>query len=850
MFGTSTTGNSGERENRVLMRHGSDERIAVTSALASLLAALTLSPLVEGYTWLFVGAIAVITMMVTGIVARQLLRWWPAVAAAQTVVLLLTLLVLFARSRILEGPGALQLLQELVDAGLQVTREQAPPVEATQGIVLLVAGSTGVVALLVDLMAATLRQPALAGLPLLAVYCVPAALLDGGLPWFYFLVAASGFLLLLTADSGDRVRGWGRVLASSSPGGGRRPADGGMARGGRRVGAVAVLMAVAVPAVVPGLNNQIIGGNGDGDGTGGKGRTITRINPILDLRKDLANPKNTRLLTYRTNVARPAPLRIVTADVFDGKTWSPSTNKIPVSQKAQGTLPAPPGLGDDVQTVASRTEIRIGPLEETYLPLPYPATAVQVRGDWLYDAATLNVIGDGVSTKNLSYQVNHLDVRPTAQQLADAGAAPAALAERYLALPQSLPSVIGDTARKIGGDGSDYDKAVRLQSWFRSGVFTYSLQAPKVRSDASGSDAIVAFLDQKYGYCVHFASTMAVMARTLNIPARVAVGFLPGEKGPGDEMVISANDAHAWPELYFEGVGWVRFEPTPRGSSTTPPSWSTGILPEDPKQEAEPEATRSAAPDAKPTPATPRRVDEAAPSKATTTTGPGVPWRTMLIFLGLVLAAASPRLAAELVTRRRWARATSVPALAEAAWNELRLGLGDVGVSWVAAWSPRAIQRGLMDDYPLGSPAVAALGRLTSEVENGRYAPPNDELGRTAAERQADVDAVLAAVSAPLSGRTRWRARVWPQSGVEALAGLGSGVNSALEQAWRWLSVRAVQAAGRLGVPTGRRDSSAGGSAGAAGGLGRPEADDGRRPEADGLGRPGADGGRDRVSNT
>jgi transglutaminase-like putative cysteine protease len=555
------------------MRHGSDERIAVTSALASLLAALTLSPLVQGFTWLFVAAITVVTMMVTGIVARQLLRWWPAVAAAQAVVLLLTLLVLFARSRILEGPGALQLLQQLVNAGLDVTHRQSPPVDATQGIVLLVAGSTGVIALLVDLMAATLRQPALAGLPLLAVYCVPAALLDGGLPWFYFLVAAAGFLLLLTADSGDRVRGWGRVLASGSAAGAGRPADGGMARGGKRVGAAAVLMAIAVPALIPGLNNQIIGGDGGGDGTGGKGRTITRINPILDLRKDLANPKNTPLLTYRTNVAQPAPLRIVTADVFDGKTWSPSTNKIPLSQKATGTLPAPPGLSESVEKVQSRTEIRIGQLDETYLPLPYPATNVEVRGDWLYDAATLNVIGDGVTTRNLSYQVTHLDVRPTAQQLADAGAAPAALSQRYLALPSNLPTVIGDTARKIGQDGTDYQKAVRLQRWFRSGVFRYSLDAPKVRGDASGSDAIVAFLEQKYGYCVHFAATMAVMARTLGIPARVAVGFLPGDKGPGDEMVISSNDAHAWPELYFEGVGWTRFEPTPRGGWCTPPRW-------------------------------------------------------------------------------------------------------------------------------------------------------------------------------------------------------------------------------------------------------------------------------------
>jgi transglutaminase-like putative cysteine protease len=788
------------------MRHGSDERIAVTSALASLLAALTLSPLVQGFTWLFVAAITVVTMMVTGIVARQLLRWWPAVAAAQAVVLLLTLLVLFARSRILEGPGALQLLQQLVNAGLDVTHRQSPPVDATQGIVLLVAGSTGVIALLVDLMAATLRQPALAGLPLLAVYCVPAALLDGGLPWFYFLVAAAGFLLLLTADSGDRVRGWGRVLASGSAAGAGRPADGGMARGGKRVGAAAVLMAIAVPALIPGLNNQIIGGDGGGDGTGGKGRTITRINPILDLRKDLANPKNTPLLTYRTNVAQPAPLRIVTADVFDGKTWSPSTNKIPLSQKATGTLPAPPGLSESVEKVQSRTEIRIGQLDETYLPLPYPATNVEVRGDWLYDAATLNVIGDGVTTRNLSYQVTHLDVRPTAQQLADAGAAPAALSQRYLALPSNLPTVIGDTARKIGQDGTDYQKAVRLQRWFRSGVFRYSLDAPKVRGDASGSDAIVAFLEQKYGYCVHFAATMAVMARTLGIPARVAVGFLPGDKGPGDEMVISSNDAHAWPELYFEGVGWTRFEPTPRGGSTTPPEWSNppaGVLPEDPAQQTEPETPASKAPEASAAPQAPRRVDETAIAKDAATTGPGVPWRTMLVVLALLLAAASPRFAATLSTRRRWNRATSVPALAEAGWDELRLGLRDIGVSWVAAWTPRAIQRGLLEDYPLDAPAVDALGRLTTEVENGRYAPPTDDLGRTASERMADISAVLASVSAPLSGRTRWRARVWPQSGIEALAGLGSVVNSGLERAGRRVSEWVALGLSKVGISSG-----------------------------------------------
>jgi hypothetical protein len=97
----------------------------------------------------------------------------------------------------------------LIDSAMAITREQRPPVESSQGIVLLVVASIGLVAVAVDLLAASVRQPALAGLPLLAVYCVPAALLPGGLPWYYFVAAAAGFLLLLSADAGDRIRAWG-----------------------------------------------------------------------------------------------------------------------------------------------------------------------------------------------------------------------------------------------------------------------------------------------------------------------------------------------------------------------------------------------------------------------------------------------------------------------------------------------------------------------------------------------------------------------------------------------------------------------------------------------------------------
>jgi transglutaminase-like putative cysteine protease len=772
------------------MSHGSDERVAVTAAVASLLATLTLAPLVAGYTWVLVAVIMIVTVMVTGIIARQFLRWWGAVAAVQAVVLLFTLLVLFARSQILSGPAGLALLGNLYADGLGVARDQQPPVESTQGIVLLLAASAGLVALLVDVLAASLRQPALAGLPLLAVYCMPAALLDGGLPWYYFFAAASGFLLLLAADSGDRVRGWGRVLSSSSafPGAGRTPSDGGMARGGRRVGATVVLVAAVLPAMVPGLNNQIIGGNPQADGNNGKGRTIRRINPILTLRNDLRSTDNTELLTYRTSVTNPEPLRIVTSDVFDGENWSPSTMPIPQVNRAQDGLPPPPGLSTDVRTVTAQTQISIGLLSETYLPLPYPTTKVDAPGTWLYDDKTLNVIGDGQTTQGLTYTVQHLDVQPTAEQLANSEAPPAGVLTQYLSLP-TLPGVITRTAHDVAKGGSNYEQAIRLQRWFRrDGNFTYSTDAPTTQPGDSGTDAIVAFLHQKRGYCVHFASTMAVMARILGIPARVAVGFLPGVRRADGTYVISAHDAHAWPELYFQGVGWVRFEPTPRSGLAPPPAWSippAGVLPEDPVPSKQPTKVSVAPPSKAPATQAPQRPHNN-PARSTSSHGPQLPWRALLIVLAVVGVLASPRLAATVSSRRRWARATSATGQAEAAWDDLRLGLSDLGVRWAAAWTPRAVQRRLAgDDYRLEPDAVAALDRLVFEIEGARYAPPDGDPGRPAVERIQDVATVVSAVATTMPPRKQWLVRLWPPAGLATLARFGPLVNSLTDRAGR-----------------------------------------------------------------
>jgi hypothetical protein len=199
-----------------------------------------------------------------------------------------------------------------------------------------------------------------------------------------------------------------------------------------------------------------------------------------------------------------------------------------------------------------------------------------------------------------------------------------------------------------------------------------------------------------------------------------------------------------------------------------------------------------------------------------------VPWRALLIALVVLIALASPKLASSLASRRRWNRANSVPALAEAAWDDLRLGLSDLGVRWAASWTPRAVERRLLDEHALDPAKAAALNRLTQEIENARYAPPDDELGRTADERMADVASVISAVAGPLPSQVRWQARLWPQSGVATLTGLGSLANAATERFGRRASTLGTQVKDKVGKSDPGGPGGSGGSGGPGGSGGGP----------------------------
>ena len=159
------------------------------------------------------------------------------------------------------------------------------------------------------------------------------------------------------------------------------------------------------------------------------------------------------------------------------------------------------------------------------------------------------------------YTVHANIYNPTVTQLQQAGEIyPAWVRDHYMQLPDDLSPRISDLARRITADATTpYEKATAITNYLRSTI-TYSLT---VDPPTDGTDPLVWFLfDSQKGFCNYYATAEVILLRSANVPARMVVGFAQGEYEPPDKYTIREKDAHAWPEIYFPGIGWVEFEPT------------------------------------------------------------------------------------------------------------------------------------------------------------------------------------------------------------------------------------------------------------------------------------------------
>ena len=537
-------------------------RMAGAAALATATSSMALSPLFDNGTWFWPAMAAVAAVATAGMAARVLRAPSLLVVLAQAATLLAVVAQQVARDEsylgMIPGPDAFARMGEALAAALKEVAVVSPPAPTSPLLVALSVAGVGAIALVVDALAVTGRWAAAAGLPLLALYAVPAAVVPDGVPWPLFVIGACGYLFLLLADGRQRIGRWGRVVGTRGRSGSIAPEP--LSAMGRRIGLIALAAAVIAPLALPFLDENVLG-NGSGGGSGGSGgRTVATVNPLVSLQRDLVRVDDAEVLRYTTTARGPDYLRMVTLDTFDGVQWQPAVLRARAAAQVADGLPDPPGLSDDVRRSRVTTTIEVGPLEENRLPLPYPAAQVDIEGDWRYDEATLNVLtpDEGRTTEDTEYTVVSVQPVPTAAQLRAAGRPPEDVL-RYTELPPVTP-LAAQLAEEVAGDApTDYDAAVALQAWFRGGGgFAYDLTV-QPRSD----DALADFLTDRRGYCQQFAGAFAVMARLLGIPARVNVGFAPGAPTDDDGWAVTWNDVHAWPELYFEGAGWVRFEPTP-----------------------------------------------------------------------------------------------------------------------------------------------------------------------------------------------------------------------------------------------------------------------------------------------
>ncbi|MFI5061816.1 MAG: transglutaminaseTgpA domain-containing protein [Actinomycetales bacterium] len=726
----------------VRARHPGYWRLTSALMLQVLAVSFALVGLIDGPGWWFSLLFASAVILVTGAGLRMLgvRRGWVPLLLFVEFAMIMTLF--FGRGTGLLGliptPATFARFVDLSNQAALSIYQQGTPADALPEFMFLIVGGGCLIAIVLDTLAITLRTPAFTALGVAVVLVVPATLLGNGLDPIALATSATAYLWLLRCDTRTRRPGTPRSAAALS------------------ISAASVVVAVILSGTAPGFDR----GGATSFTAGGVsiGGTVT---PLIDLGRDLRRPAAVRTLTYTTTAVSGQYLKLASLDEFTGAVWKHrerDTKRLP----AGNTIGPAVGLSNSVATAKITTSIVIDNMQSRWLPVPYPVQGIKgLTGTWSWDPDDLTIGGVNATTQGQQYVATSVVLQPTVAQLQAAGGFVPTSIERDLSLPRNLPSIIGSTAlAATAGAVSEYSKAVALQDYFRNNDFVYSTQTPlKQGYDGDGSRVIAKFLEVKSGYCVHFASAMALMARTLGIPSRVAEGYLPGVANGGTannpgEYTVTSDDLHAWPELYFAGVGWVAFEPTV-GRGTIPaytrPDASTTPLGQQPGSASSaagrpvPRVGRSDIPN--PTGAAP---DSAAQPIAS---GFGVALLVVILLL-------TPAMFRRVRRRRRLRRVTDEWGGAAQAWDELHDTARDLGWAVPNTETPRTFANRISAAVA-GTPGEDAVSRLLLAREREAYGPPAPA---TAVGLKNDLARVLSALEGQAGAPLRAKAMLLPAS--------------------------------------------------------------------------------------
>ncbi|WP_131770745.1 transglutaminaseTgpA domain-containing protein [Candidatus Protofrankia californiensis] len=770
-------------------------------ALASLLCTFALAPLFDGLWWLRLALAATAVAAGTAVLGRALRLPVPVIVLLDTLGLLITATALCAQETslaVLVPTGqTVDTLRSLVAAGRDDVARFAAPVPQRPGLALLVVIGVYLAVMIVDFLVVVIRRPALAGLPLLALFMLPAAVLPHGVGSVRFVVGVSGFLLLLIMDGRETVKRWGKpitVSSGSSPPG--RPS-------GQAVGITvcAMVCAVAVPAALPSLEELALVGHGQSSGNGeGSGSTVV-IQPIVSLSQQLHSPQVTQLLSVRTT--SPQYLRLTALEQFDGQQFTLRALRAGREAKISNGLPRPE-TGTRSTTVAATISVS-NELQTYYLPLPgLPSRITGLDGDWRLAAETGTVFSTQTSTAGVTYRVEASVPAPARSDLAAASMTVPPELKIDTELPATIDPRIPALARQLTRTASGpYQQALAIEKYLNSSTFTYDLEGAPTTQAGALADFL---LTRKRGYCEQFASAMTVLLRTLGIPARVAIGFNEGERQPDGTYLMTNKNMHAWPEVWFASAGWIHFEPTPPvHAGITTPDYARI---QDPTSQAAASATTgsTAPPSAATVPSTGTAPDSGLDTQADqppiqVQPAGGGPLPTVLWWVllgtGLLSILGVPALVRLVRRRHRLVAAmrdtpddddgaTTTDARAHAAWAELTDLSADLGMPLQPNESPRASATRLIARITASAripermireeeieAARAALIRIAEAEELACYAPLTLVRSSASDERIGrDLQTVTQMLKKITPRTSRARATVAPRSVVADLGGL------------------------------------------------------------------------------
>ena len=461
---------------------------------------------------------------------------------------------------------------------------------------------------------------------------------------------------------------------------------------------------------------------------GGSGGSVTNVvSPLVDIRSRLTNRSDAELFTVRADFE--SYWRLSALPRFDGTTWGLPERSL---SRVDGELsPARNGAAE------LRQEVTIASLGAKFVPAAADPRAASPQDGLRFNADSSTLLKtDGDLASGDQFEIVSASPRFLVEDLQAATSTDAG-DPIYLELPNGFPSSIGEIARSVtAGASTPYEAALILQNWFRS-EFEYSLEVQAGHSN----NAIEGFLRERIGYCEQFAGSYAAMLRTLGIPARVSVGFTPGNFD-GDVYSVLGKNAHAWPEVWFDELGWVPFEPTPgRGSpgaenytNVAPQQDSTGVDPNAATADAAPSVNNDEVIAPQTTsaplgdPAVPVGVDQtlapeetggplADPTSTASQDTTSVPWHSLVVVALIALLFALPALI------RRWRRRLQPADTAGAVavlWRRSVADVCEVGLRPLASLTPAETAAAAAAAFPVVARPFTSLAAAMTEVS---YAP-------------------------------------------------------------------------------------------------------------------------------